>query len=373
MDIDTFLIESSKEFPDLANDYIGEVLLHASEIDNNEILTNGYKFINLVSQRHFEKIILNLCKTSNYNMVSLLLQNACREKINMIGDKNFVKIILNLCDEETNDILLLLLQNVDESKFDSLNNEFLNHIIEVLDIEYVKQFIKMFPNIFINRGNGLVNGFYKHNNPDLIKFMTTIYVDEKIIEQFLYGITQKSYENSNLVILKYLFIEFHKEIKNIISKVIEISSIRDINVEIIKLILKTFPDIDIIHKYFYYNLVNKNKRDILQYMFDNYNHNYIKDIFRHIFFNVVEEKTIDILLDDIIRKNLQPHIDNVNYLFRLCCREGFYDCAYKLKCNWPEIETNVSCNKGHTKLDNWLQNGCPINCSLTTKSARKVV
>lgn len=80
-----------------------------------------------------------------------------------------------------NDILLLLLQYMDERKFDTFSNEYLGIIIEIINIEFVKQFIKMFSNILNNRGNVLVNTFYNHNDADLIKFVTTMCVGEKII------------------------------------------------------------------------------------------------------------------------------------------------------------------------------------------------
>lgn len=79
------------------------------------------------------------------------------------------------------------------------------------------------------------------------------------------------------------------------------SSIRGIDVEIIKLILETFLDVDIIHNKNYYELMNLNNRDVLQYMFNNFNHNYVKNLFCHLS-NNVEEEIFNILLDDIIKK-----------------------------------------------------------------------
>ena len=121
---------------------------------------------------------------------------------------------------------------------------------------------------------------------------------------------------------------------------------------------------------FYNNLFTNNDVEAINYMFKNYDNYYKLYTFCY---HSMDGKMIRLIIDDVINKKIKISKCDADWLFNKCCQEGDYDYAYILKYNYPKINiTRVKCDKKYTKLHNWLQNGCPINCSLT-KSARKVV
>ena len=336
MDINKFFIESCTKFPNLVNEYIGKVLFHASEMDCDEFILNNVGIINLVNQKDFETIILNLCNKKKYDIISLLLQSISREK------------------------------------FDNFDYNKLSQLFPESDINFVKAHITKFTNIMNNINQPwCVYILCKHNDIDLIKLVFSYCKNKNIIRNCLFDMTIRLCNNNNLNMLEKIFREFHEEIKTEICPAIRRSLANGINIETFKFALKTFPDINIIYDNLYYKLIVNNKSTILQYMFDNYDYNYINDIFRKRWLNVIENKTMKILLEDIIKKIFSLSMTRANYLFKICCRDGNYYCAYILKKCYPEIDINISCDEKHKKLYDWLQNGCPI--INTTKSAMKIV
>lgn len=419
MNAKNFIMESIDNYSDMTCNIIGEVFYVASSHGHDKLIIDNIKFIDYVEDKKMKEIINNLFKNKKYNMIMILssqtkkitLNTFCIYEIyNMIKEtdfgfvKKFITLFPNIILKPDNieclvnnlycygiDIIDFIMEICQDKK---LINKYLKKFVLISctenNLDVLKYLFEKYYDEINNFTIHILEKIYVHNrflgnkiNVNTLDFIFEKYSYIEAIDEFiktylgkiLKQVVSDLCKRNNVNDLVYLFEKYYDKIgEKIFNIVIKLSSYYKISTKVLDLIFKTYLDTKICNDEFYnkfYNILFKhNDIVIMKYMFDNYNNHY--KIYNDNI-DYFHDNTIRLIIDDIINKKINISIYTVNDMFHRCCRCGDYDYAYMLKYYWPEINHFfIGCDKRYTKLYNWLQDGCPINCS-TTKSARKVV
>ena len=284
----------------------------------------------------------------------------------------------------------------------------------------VISFIQRFPNFFFrNDTRSVYHRLYRDGCIDIIKRLLEIpenfsehhckysasYFDKETIsvrsvrDIFLRGIildlTHIFCFDNCVDSLEYLINKYYDRIGRHISYIMDSmigSHLYSISRELIMLLAKMYPDIDIFGNKFYRSMMILDNGDILKFMIDNFDHHdtIIREyMLIHVSINPeISKIIIEYLLKkynflDVKNTNLSCAI--INCLFVSFCKCDDFKSAYKLKCVYPN-EINIKYmnywqksrinriirDEKNVEMANWLKNDCPINCSIT-KSAKNFI
>ena len=243
------------------------------------------------------------------------------------------------------------------------------HIFDVLEqrgSDFIKKFLTRFPEIVIEDIESISDIAYRHN---IIDFIIKICHDDNIIVKYLENFLILSYEENNLDILNHLLNLYQDKIKNIILNLYDYIECSKTMILILEKCGNNF-DNDFYND-FYDKLFRNNNEIILQYMFDNFNYDYTKKLINF----PINEMMVSIqkmILDDVLKKNFLLSMNVVEIFFRKYCHYGDLEYAYKIKSQYPNINTyNISYDSENMDLHYWISHGCPI--VKMTKSSRKVI
>lgn len=146
------------------------------KIENNIIFKNKFLNIKLTKSNHEKE---NLVLNGDDDLKNLLLEDKpkltkimldYKFKINLLNSKKFMKIINNITSDDLNEIENLNIFNL-KYYFNPLKN-IIGSIFKLIDIKY-------YGVITLNNENYLINS--EENKNELIKFLTSIYIHNKIL------------------------------------------------------------------------------------------------------------------------------------------------------------------------------------------------